>query len=87
MNELEQSALARLVHDLPTLMEMTATPVSADAAPVLDLARLDQPTLAAILDQAQQYAAPEDDSRQLMVDRPLVSIFSRMLLPLMLRNW
>jgi CRISPR-associated protein Csm1 len=77
MTGLEQLVLAALVHDLPPLTEKTGASVSADAQRVLDLARLDQPILVAMLDQAQGYAMPGDSSRQLVTTQPLTSIFSR----------
>ncbi len=74
MNDLEQLALAALVHDLPVLL--AATSVSTDAQRILDLASLDHPPLAAILEQAQDYAAPGSDDRAKLVSDALLSVFS-----------
>lgn len=77
MDELQQLALAALVHDLPALMASTGSDVSSEAQQVLRLAQLSDPVLAAILEQAEAHAMSGGSRHKLVTDQPLVSIFSR----------
>ncbi len=76
MNDLERLALAGLVHDLPALTAGIKTPPSKEAECILDLARLDEPALVAILEQAEQYAMPRGAGRAQVTNQPLLSVFS-----------
>ena len=54
----ERLAIAALVHDLPALAHQAGMTPSAELQHLLDLAQLDDPSLSAILRQAEAYAAP-----------------------------
>src|ERR1051326_2230457 len=71
MNHLERLALAALTHDLRALIGD-----AQEAQRVFDLARLDDPALSAVLQQAQEYAAPRSAKLEQLTSASLLSIFS-----------
>ena len=77
MKDVERLALAGLVHDLPALFSKLGMSLSERSQQILALAQISDPSLSAILLQAESILVGDDQTRPLALDRPLISIFSR----------
>ena len=77
MKDVGRLALAGLVHDLPALFSKFGVTLSERPQQILALAQLSDPSLSAILSQAESVLTGTDQTQPLALGRPLISIFSR----------
>jgi CRISPR-associated protein Csm1 len=77
MQDFERVVLAGLVHGLGGLFERAVVTPTEATKRLLALGELENPALAAILEQAHRYAAGGANLEQALAQVPLVSIFSR----------
>lgn len=77
MQDFERALLAGLVHDLRGLFERAGITPTEATERLLALGELEDPALAAILEQAHRYAAEGAGLEGPLAQVPLVSIFSR----------
>jgi CRISPR-associated protein Csm1 len=77
MQDFERVALAGLVHSLEGLFERARVTPTEAVKRLLALGELEDPVLAAILEQAHRYAAGGASLEQALAQVPLLSIFSR----------